>query len=250
MLRSPHALLAVPALTYLEFLLLFLVIPLAGLLVLSIRRPARWARIRPWGVAIIVAIALLYTAPWDNYLIARGVWQYGEGTVTAFLGRAPIEEYLFIVLQPAIAALWLAQLPVRDGAGSLTVAPRSRVAGVLAGAGVGFVGAVALLAPATFYLGAILLWAAPVLAIQWGFGWPFLWRHRRRVGFGVLLPTLYFSLADRIAIGMDIWTLSERYTTGIAPLGLPIEEAVFFLVTDLFVIQGLVLYAWVVDRWR
>jgi hypothetical protein len=30
--------------------------------------------------------------------------------------------------------------------------------------------------------------------------------------------------------------------------GLPVEEATFFLVTNLFVVQGLVLFQWVLDR--
>jgi hypothetical protein len=32
-------------------------------------------------------------------------------------------------------------------------------------------------------------------------------------------------------------------------LGLPIEEAVFFFLTSLFVVQGLVLYIWLLERW-
>ena len=45
--------------------------------------------------------------------------------------------------------------------------------------------------------------------------------------------------------------LSGRYTTGLVVpgLGLPVEEALFFLLTNLFVVQGLVLWEWVVRRW-
>jgi lycopene cyclase domain-containing protein len=64
-------------------------------------------------------------------------------------------------------------------------------------------------------------------------------------------PTLYLWIVDRVAIGLGVWTLSDRHTTGLAVplLGLPVEEALCFFLTSLFVVQGLVLYAWLLDRW-
>jgi len=241
---------AIASFTYAAFLVLFVVPPLVGLGLATWGRAASRERFHPRGVALIVVIALVYTAPWDNYLIARGVWAYGDGTVTAFLVRAPLEEYLFIVLQPIAAALWLGLLRDDDRSMSLSVPLGTRFVGVLAGGLVALLGLGALLGSRTFYLGAILLWAAPVLAIQWGYGWPYLWRYRRLVAMGVVVPTVYFSVADRIAIGNGIWTIAEQYTTGLAVLGLPIEEGGFFLVTNLFVIQGLVLYGWVREQWE
>lgn len=41
--------------------------------------------------------------------------------------------------------------------------------------------------------------------------------------------------------GLGIWSISERYSLGIDPLGLPIEEAVFFLVTNWMVVPGVAL---------
>jgi lycopene cyclase domain-containing protein len=102
---------------------------------------------------------------------------------------------------------------------------------------------------ATLYMGAILAWAAPVLALQWAVGWPYLWARRRLVGVAIAAPTLYLSVADRIAIENGIWTLSSQYTTGIGVAGLPVEEGAFFFLTTVFVVQGLVLYPWVIDRW-
>jgi hypothetical protein len=66
---------------------------------------------------------------------------------------------------------------------------------------------------------------------------------------GTLVPTLYLCVTDRIAIEYGIWILSEQYTTGIFVAGLPVEEAAFFFVTNLFVVQGLVLYRLVTARW-
>lgn len=200
------------------------------------------------GVLIIVGLAVVYTTPWDSYLISRGVWWYGDGVVFASLWRVPLGEYVFFVLQPVLTALWLYQLPIgTDRHVSLSLGERA--VGVLGGLAVSLAGAALLGWTSTMYLGMILVWAGPILAIQWGFGWIQLWRARRLVVAGVLVPTIYLSLVDLAAIRLTMWTISERYTLGIAPLGLPIEEAIFFFVTTLFTVQGLVLYTWLLERW-
>ncbi|MFW6384117.1 MAG: lycopene cyclase domain-containing protein [Halodesulfurarchaeum sp.] len=242
-------------LTYLQFHLGVLVVGFLWLVPVTTigrHRTARplWEGRAYWvGVAVVTVIALLYTIPWDNYLIARGVWWYGEERVLGQLWLAPIEEYLFILAQPVFTALWASQLPVPDWRdGPLRHRPRL-VAGGLA-LGIGLAGVILVLtASRTLYLGAILAWAAPVLLVQWVVGAPQLLEAWQTVVIGVLGPTLYLWVADRIALSQGIWVLSETYTTGLAVGGLPIEEATFFLVTNLFVLQGLVLFRWVLDRW-
>jgi len=238
----------VTAITYFQFHGLFLLPPLAALTAAGVRRRSEWNSAHWAGTAVVLALALAYTTPWDNYLIDRGVWWYGEDAVTARLWLAPVEEYLFIVVQTVLAALWLTQLPAPDADGA-SVSGTDRLGGALAGIAVGVVGvALALRGGATFYLGAILAWAGPVLALQWGFGWPALWRARRTVAVGVALPTAYLCLIDRIALSAGTWQLSAHHTTGVAVLGLPVEEATFFLTTTLFVVQGLVLFDWVIGE--
>jgi putative membrane protein len=48
-------------------------------------------------------------------------------------------------------------------------------------------------------------------------------------------------MADALAIHLGIWSISPRYTLGVALGPLPLEEAVFFLLTNLLVVQGLAL---------
>jgi lycopene cyclase domain-containing protein len=239
------------ALTYLQFHLVFLV-PVLLLLGIVVRRYERPTPLTPrvlWtAVGILIVVALVYTAPWDNYLITRGVWWYGEGRVAATVWHAPVEEYLFIVLQTVVVGLWLALVPTSLAATPDGITPRARALGVGAGCVLGVAGAAMLGQESTFYLGAIVVWAGPVLALQWGFGWPVLWALRRSVALGVLVPSAYLWMADRVAIELGIWTISGRYTTGIDLAGLPVEEAMFFLVTNLFLVQGLVLFGWVVRQ--
>jgi len=53
------------------------------------------------------------------------------------------------------------------------------------------------------YLGLILVWAGPVLALQWAVGANQLWL-RNALTIGTLIPTLYLWSADRVAIAQGI----------------------------------------------
>jgi lycopene cyclase domain-containing protein len=236
--------------TYLGFELALVVPPLLLLAALSRVHPtATRGRRYAIGVVVIVALAVVYTTPWDNLLIERGAWAYGEGVTTRHLWAAPIGEYLFFILQPILVALWLSLFDVPTDS-DLSIPARSRLIGGLAGGTIFAIGVgLIALGTSTLYLGAILAWAGPVLAIQWAFGWPHLLRARRTVTIGVGVPTLYLWLIDRYAIERGLWIISEAHTIGISPAGLPVEEMVFFLATNVFIVQGLVLYLWLLDRW-
>lgn len=88
-----------------------------------------------------------------------------------------------------------------------------------------------------------------MLALQWAVGAPHLWYQRRVVALGVAVPTLSLWAVDRIAIATGIWHISATHTVGLSVGGLPIEEALFFAVTNTFVVQGLICNQWVMYRW-
>lgn len=245
-------------LTYLQFHLLFLAPPLLVLAATIRWRPVtaptdrigvRGFDARHVGIALMAAVAFVYTTPWDAYLVSVGVWGYGDGRVLLRVGGVPLGEYLFFVVQPVVAALWLYRLPM--DVGPLEMAPTQRALGVGLGGVLSVVGWWLAATDAGFYLGTLFVWAGPVLALQWGFGWTYLVERWRTVLLGTGVPSLYLWVVDRVAIGDGIWYISERYTTGltIPGLGLPVEEAAFFVLTNLFVVQGLVLWEWVVRRW-
>lgn len=233
-------------LTYLSFHAVFILPPLV-LLALTARPRDHRRGVMYGGIGLMTLLALFYTTPWDSYLIWKGVWWYGENDVLTTFGFMPLEEYLFVILQPAVTGLWLCHVRI-PAANRMTISRRDRAIGVVAGVAVSLIGVVLFAGTPTHYIGAILAWAGPVLAIQWGFGWPYLRRHWRAVALGIGVPTLYLSIIDRVAIDHGIWQLSATYTTGITVLGLPIEEGLFFLVTNVFIVQGLVLLLWVIER--
>jgi len=108
--------------TYFGFLARFLGPPLVILLLLTIwdhkqgRSLPQALRSWPVGFVILahVIVAILYTTPWDNYLVATGVWWYNPRLVTGVvLGWVPIEEYTFFILQTIMTGLWVAFLARR-----------------------------------------------------------------------------------------------------------------------------------------
>ena len=102
--------------TYFGFLIRFIGIPLLILAVLTAwdwhkgRRLPDDLRKQPAWLALLahVIAAVVWTTPWDNYLVATGVWYYDPNLVTGItLGWVPIEEYTFFVVQTLMTGLWL-----------------------------------------------------------------------------------------------------------------------------------------------
>ncbi len=243
--------------TYFGFLLRFVGIPIVLLLAVAWwdRRQgrARLASLRGWpvwaGILLHMVVALVYTTPWDNYLVATGVWWYDPALVTGItLGWVPIEEYTFFVVQPLLAGLWLLFLARRVGAGGALKAGSERFSArvwlIVALGVVWAASALALLVgvqPAT-YLALELVWALPPIGLQLAFGADILWRYRRVVLLALAPLTLYLSVADALAIGWGTWTIDPAQSFHILIGGvLPLEELVFFLLTNTLLTFGIVL---------
>ncbi len=83
----------------------------------------------------------------------------------------------------------------------------------------------------------------PLIVIQWLLGLDILAKRWKVWLPGILIPTLYLTAVDALAIGTQSWTVNGTQATGalIPLLNSPIEEGIFFLVTDTFIVQGLIL---------
>jgi lycopene cyclase domain-containing protein len=240
--------------TYFGFLIIFLVFPilLLGGLLLRLRRSGRKlldgpARPALLAIPLMVLIALAYTTPWDNYLVATGVWWYDPALVTGIIfGWVPIEEYTFFVLQPILGGIWLLLLIhlLPQPASSDPLNSRLRI---LATAATGLLWGGALLLLLTdrqagTYLALELVWALPAIALQLAFGADVLWRYRRLVLYSIVPLTLYLSAADSLAISSGTWTIDPEQSLDLLLGGiLPLEEFVFFLLTNTLVSFGIIL---------
>ena len=87
----------------------------------------------------------------------------------------------------------------------------------------------------------MLAWALPIILLQVWFGWPTLRRQWRLYLAGVIIPWLWLSISDRLAIGAGVWAISPARSVPVLIFGLPLEELLFFLITNLLIVQGLLL---------
>ncbi|MFN2224312.1 MAG: lycopene cyclase domain-containing protein [Candidatus Promineifilaceae bacterium] len=241
--------------TYFGFILRFLAIPiliLALITTIDWRRGRRLPdRLRYWPAwAVVLAhmvIALLYTTIWDNYLVATRVWWYAPELVTGItIGWVPIEEYTFFLVQPLLAGLWIFFLVRRMGqpASAGPLKNRLRRMAVLILALVWLASIAALVAgwgKAT-YMALELGWALPPIGLQLIFGADILWRYRRLVALSIASLTLYLSAADAVAINLGTWTINPEKSFDLLLGGiLPIEEFLFFLLTNTLISFGITL---------
>jgi lycopene beta-cyclase len=241
--------------TYFGFLLRFLVLPIALLAVWAVIdfRRGRLALSRLGPVPVLAAtglhvfVALIYTTPWDNYLVATGVWWYDPDLVSGLvIGWVPIEEYTFFILQPILAGLWwwFIARRVREPVAPGNLRQQLRV---LATAALGPIWLASLFVlvsgwePGT-YLALELGWALPPIGLQLIFGADILWRHRHLVALALLPPTFYLAGMDAIAIGAGTWTIDPAQSLQIMLGGvLPLEEFIFFVLTNTLIVFGVTL---------
>ncbi|KAJ4373851.1 hypothetical protein N0V83_002590 [Neocucurbitaria cava] len=158
-------------------------------------------------------IAVVATIPWDSYLIRNRIWSYPTHVIVGpKLFEIPLEEVFFFVVQTYNTSLLYLILskptfqPVYLQAGRGASRREWRYSR--------FVGQVLLLA---FILG--LPWTNTVLPI--------------------ILPTLYLWGVDTLALRRGTWVISTGTKYGVHLWdGLEIEEALFFLITNMLIVFG------------
>jgi lycopene cyclase domain-containing protein len=241
--------------TYFGFLLRFLVLPILAFLVITWwdnrnNRPTLgFANGRAVWIAILVHIvlAVVYTTPWDNYLVATGVWYYNPNLVTGILlGYVPIEEYTFFVLETILSGLWwwLLARRISEPRGDFQPSKKMRIVSsvILLAAWIIFTALFFSDNKPITYLSITLFWAFPAIFPQLLYGADILWHHRKLVLTGILVPGTYLSLMDIVALKDTTWSIAKDQTTGVLFFGiLPLEEVVFFFITNILIIFGMTL---------
>lgn len=207
------------------------------------------------GIAIHILLAVIYTTPWDNFLVATGVWYYNPELVTGFvLGYVPMEEYTFFVLETILSGLWwwflarrIYPLFKREGGRAREEFQPNKSLIFLSTC---LLVTLWLISTYLFffgdtkwtYLSIILFWALPAILPQFLFGADILWHYRKLVALGILIPGAYLSLMDIVALRETTWSISPSQTTGILFYGiLPLEEVIFFFITNVMIIFGMTL---------
>ena len=240
---------------YLDFLSVYIGIPALFLALLNtlLRRKGRAlpSSLRAWPALTVVGghalLALLYTTPWDNYLVATRVWWYNPDLVLGItFGYVPFEEYLFFVGQTMLLGLAFLAAALLSPQPALPFRARPQLrlwsAGLTLAAWLFGLSMLGLAHRPGTYLGLELAWGMIPLSIQLTFGADILWHYRSPVLWTLLPGTLFLSLADAIAIRSGTWTIDPQQSLGVVFGGiLPLEEFIFFLLTTSMVVFGVTL---------
>ncbi len=249
--------------TYFGFLFRFLLIPIIIFLAITLWDNRTNKQVHGFrngkavwmAIGVHVLLAVVYTTPWDNYLVATGVWYYNPKLVTGIvLGYVPIEEYTFFIVETILAGLWwwflvrriftLTPAPSPSGRGEFT--PNKQLV-YLSSCVLVFVWMIFTYLfffgdTKWTYLSIILFWALPPILLQLLFGADILWHYRKLVFWAIIVPGTYLSLMDIVALKDTTWSISPTQTTGILFFGiLPLEEVVFFFITNVLLVFGMTL---------
>ncbi|KAJ5113870.1 Bifunctional lycopene cyclase/phytoene synthase [Penicillium angulare] len=198
-------------------------------------------------IVILINIAVCATIPWDSYLIRNRIWTYPDNAVIGItIFEIPIEEVFFFIIQTyCTSLLYVIQrkrlvLPVyllpRSGALARRVGSAAITGGIA-------VNAACLIFQGQFtYLGLILIWALPVITLQWSFCRAFLCElPRKPILASILLPTFYLWIVDFVSLRRGTWVIEQGTKLDIRLGGfLDFEEAIFFLMSNVMVVFGMV----------
>jgi len=197
--------------------------------------------------------SVLYTAPWDNWLIVHHVWWFDWNRCWGLaVGALPVEELLFYVLIITLAGLWTHFLyeqwkpvfgptPKRP---ELKYYPASIVM-LLWLADAYYLIHLTTIWPKAVFLAQCLIITLPALAIQCLVCGDLLW-HRRKFAFFATLPVgLWLTLtAGTSTFGTDLWTVNPQYSFWRVPGLLPVEMLLFYqLAAALMVLPATTLVA-------
>ncbi|QRC90822.1 bifunctional lycopene cyclase/phytoene synthase, partial [Parastagonospora nodorum SN15] len=224
-------------------------IPPAVLLTL-LYRPL-FTKLDAFKVLFLVTVAVTATIPWDSYLIRTNIWSYPDHVVIGpTLLDIPLEEVFFFFIQTYNTTLLYLILskptfqPAYLRAGRPTASSPwkyQKLAGqlFLVGATVWAGLRVHENAKGT-YTGLIVVWAAPIILLQWTLAYQFIlglpWTN---TVLPIAIPTLYLWLVDTLALRRGTWVISPGTKYGVHLWdGLEIEEALFFFVTNTLIVFG------------
>ncbi|GAA5888543.1 hypothetical protein JCM6882_008991 [Rhodosporidiobolus microsporus] len=201
-----------------------------------------------YKTCFLITIAVAATIPWDSYLIRHRIWSYPESSVVGpTLFAIPYEEIFFFFVQTYLTSTVYALFsrPIVHA----TLLPRSSSEGRTARwTGTAFFLGILALAVAKLeeggegtYLALIVGWVAPFLALLWFIASTHIRAMPKAcVLLPILFPTFYLWECDARALQRGTWVIEKGTKLGWSYRGLEIEEAVFFLLTNVMIVFGLI----------
>lgn len=201
-------------------------------------------------------IAVVSTTPWDSYLIHNRIWTYPQDVIIGpTLFKIPAEEVFFFVIQTFNTSLLYLIIskptfhPVYLRGERLIYDGRRlrlwRWLGTMALIAIFLVGVVLVQRRAEgLYMGLILVWASPFVLLLWTLAHQLILElPLSNTLVPIALPTLYLWMVDTLALRRGTWVIEAGTKVGIHLWeGLELEEALFFLVTNVLIVFGLIAF--------
>ncbi len=190
---------------------------------------------------MLISLAFVFSAPWENYLGSKGVLLFNASAVTGVLGYIPYEEYFWWVDHPLLATFWVMSIwrykPV-----SKTGNPRFlfRTFAVLTCLAITYLGYILYDTGSNLYVSVTLMFVFPVMTIQYLLIGHLLLEHPHEWLLGTLFPSVHTILVDRFALQVGIWEISKERSTGIAVYGFLLEHLLAYSLTSAIAVQMVV----------
>ncbi|CZT04881.1 probable geranylgeranyl-diphosphate geranylgeranyltransferase (AL-2) [Rhynchosporium graminicola] len=207
-------------------------------------------RLDLYKIVFLISIAVVSTIPWDSYLIRRKIWTYPPHVIVGpTLFDIPAEEVFFFVIQTYNTSLlylllskpvfYPAYLPNHKHHTNKLNLGHAILAILVVGGGW-----LIWRGKEGTYMGLILAWAGPFALLLWSLSSHFLlnlpWTSTVAP---IAIPTIYLWVVDTLALKRGTWTIESGTKFGVHLWdGLEIEEAVFFLATNILIVFGLVAF--------
>ncbi|KAF8309327.1 terpenoid synthase, partial [Clavulina sp. PMI_390] len=209
-----------------------------------------------YRIGFLLIVAVVYTIPWDSYLIRSHVWTYPPDAILGpkFLD-IPAEELFFFIIQTHITSvIYLIlsktvlhvtllseshnkrrQSSARIRAIGLTICYSGIALGIwLVWTSIGGDDQGGL------YLGLILVWSFPVLTFLWHVASSHIIAlPLYTTGLPIIIPTLFLWVVDTLALHRGTWVIeSGTKHEWHLWMNLDFEEALFFVLTNIQVTFG------------
>ncbi len=193
---------------------------------------------------VLALVAVVFTFPWDNAAVKRGMWEFPADRVWFRVSHLPIEEVAFFVIQTVMVSIatsligiaWSTIVPTS------TISPLSQFSMYAAGVTVGIGWILACKHNVRTYGGHLLLWFLPIVVAQWIFGWGILAPRFVPILAATVGCSVYLVWTDVQAVRNGVWHFGASNVGAVRLFGvLPWEEVAFFVLTSLLVAQSTVL---------
>lgn len=199
-------------------------------------------------ILILLGMVVLFTSPWDNWAVKRGIWGFSKERFWFKIGYLPLEEYLFFLIE-TMEVIWLVEVLIHRSL------PSALARAIEWNDPLFYIPCCALLvtwlsvwfkygnhSSRWNYAWHLLFWFLPVIFFQWILAWPIFLNHLSTIFWATAGIGTYLSLADWIAVRQGIWFFDEKQITGLKFSSiLPWEEVAFFYLTSLLVAQSYVI---------